>query len=1089
MQTLLPPSIRQPLVECGPFVVVDGTFPGATIECQVAGTTVHQAAVSDVTPVWLDQITLVPNAVVRVRQRLDGGDWSNWSSSTRVQPAVKSGPPVVLADHVLRGASTLRVVGLVPGSSVTVRAAPNGSLVGSAFAFPDGTAGVHLSNWVPKASKLVIDVSTCSEEGVKSEVPVSAPPRALPAPLIDGAVRCATRITVSGMIAGAILKIALSDGEMTHFPTEPRKRYRLPRPLVAGEQLSCWMEWSNGLKGAKTQVAVAKVLGAAHTITLEQPLFAGATQLKLGQWEFDELILVNAFGGLASSTPTETLGVGLPSPDGVLSLPRPLVAGEFIELSSSVCLRRGISERFEVKPKPAKIASPRIAEPVLDGAFAVFVFGCEPDSTVVVSVDGAIVGSSTAGNDGYATVPVSPSLGVGSRVAAQCQFGNLSSLPGPRVRVRPLARLATPVIPAATYDTETSLLIVGVAPGAWLTVWDAEGRPFREVRAAETAVRISVPPLGLTAISCSASLGAFRAKSANTHTISDFDLNEKSSKVCVGVFKLQKPVSIPLPDSVFFEEGDGGYDYTLGPSGFLQEDYTWKFFVEGRYYTIPDGGGQAKPVCVIIHGDDGGSDVVYSLNPMYVYQEDGSFVPSGNLVHDVLESLGLSELEELGRIADATHAGIATACFGYDNIGVRLARLGCAVISLNMTGATTSGLASIKGFSSNPNCLDTFGAMLGAALRALKQQGFWTAGIPGTIPDFERTVLIGHSCGGMAAAALTFESLAQEGITCVGVVGLEPVLRAEGNQTKEVPCDVLTLSSLNLFRNGSTERCTGQIVGGPTSTTTVVQLRSGDHFSFSDYYSYLGNTKKNWAGDTELDFQLKTSRLIGVFVASVAGLSPVRVFDSHASLPPSCRDGIAAVWVQPPLAVSLSHGAIDSETMPDSEAKPADLTSAGASFAVETRFNFCEGPDQCISIVFSESSARLVFSSTPAELNTPGAIFVSTGGMYSHACLRSTVQLMLEVASSGKVSHFRVQLSDFNRVSESGFDGGSFSDTPKRIFFSSTVIRAAEFEAISEALGLVGADESAHISLLFRRSEDSCSKIELGPIIRTLAVE
>lgn len=318
MQKLLPPSLRQPIVECGPFLVVDGTFPGASVECQVSGSSVQQIAVSDVTVVGVDPIKLVPNASVRTRQRLEGGDWSSWSLVTRVQQAVKSGPPVVLVDHVLRGASTLRVVGLVPGASVTVRAAPNGSLLGSSFAFPDGTAGVPLTNWSQKTSKLVIDVSTCSKDGVKSEVPVSASPRALPAPLIDGAVRCATRITVSGMIAGAILKIALSDGEMTHFPTEPRQRYRLPRPLVAGEQLACWMEWSNGLKGAKSQVAVAKVLGAAHTITLVQPLFAGATQLKLGQWEFDELILVSAFGGLASSTPTETLGVGLPSPEGIL---------------------------------------------------------------------------------------------------------------------------------------------------------------------------------------------------------------------------------------------------------------------------------------------------------------------------------------------------------------------------------------------------------------------------------------------------------------------------------------------------------------------------------------------------------------------------------------------------------------------------------------------------------------------------------------------------------------------------------------------------------------------------------------------------
>ncbi|MBT9560727.1 MAG: hypothetical protein IV100_32180 [Myxococcales bacterium] len=854
------------------------------------------------------------------------------------------------------------------------------------------------------------------------------------------------------------------------------------------------MEWSNGLKGAQSKVTVANFLGGLHKITLEQPLFAGATQLTLGQWEFDELILVTASGGLASSTPTETLGVGLPSPEGILALPRPLVAGEFIELSSSICLRRGISERFKVKPKPAKIASPRIAEPVLDGAFAVFVFECEPDSTVVVTVDGAFVGSATAGSDGYATVPVSPSLGVGSRVAAQCQFGNMSSLPGPRVRVRALARLATPVIPAATYDTETSLLIVGVAPGAWLTVWDAEGRPFREVRAAETGVRISVPPLGITTLSCSASLGIFRKHSKVAQTITDPGLEEDFSEVKVGIFHLPTPVAVPIPDDVDFEGGTGGYDYTLGLDGAAPGEHIWRGFVEGRYYTVPDGGGKAKPVCVIIHGDDSGSDVVFSLSPVMAYEGESFLHPIeeyvSNHVSDILGHLGLAEVGELGRIANATQSGISTACLGYDTIGIRLAKAGCVVLSLNATGATTAGITVVGGNSLSLNCSTLFVELLNSSLLALRKDGLWSAGIPGTTADFNRTVLIGHSCGGIAVAGVPFESLAEAGIRCVGVVGLEPYLgdvgAQSGSKSNAVPCDVLILSSRDLMSSETTDSCVGQIVASATASTAVVQIRSGDHYSFSDYYSYLGITRKSWAGDTQLDFQNTVSQLVGVFVSSVTGLSPAQLFDSQASLPPSCRHGVAAVWAQPPQAASLSYGSIDSETVPDSDAKPDNLTSIGANFAAETSFNLLEGPDQFISIEFTEQSARLTFKANPVALGMLRALLVSTGGSYSHVCSRSNIHVMLEVSSGGQARHFRIRLSDFNRVGQDEFDSLNNPAIPKRLIFESDAVHSSSVRAIAEALGLTQGEESAHISLLLQRGVNSCSQLKLGPIVMTL---
>lgn len=505
MPTLSAPTIREPLYECSPYVVVYGYVPGATLAiyaippgggapARIGG----GVSMSPVGQVFGATVALmVAGARLYATQTLNA-DTSPPSPEIILQRALDLVAPRLDAP-LLECARCMRVGGLLPGATAEVR--DGAALLGRG---DSAAESVHVRVAPPlqdgqliTARQTLCGVSGPDAPGVGVGMTKEARRFLLPPPEVrEPLYACQPFAVVDSCTPGCQVDLFIDMQPVTGTCSGGgSESFRVSGGLKEGTSVTAQQHLCGGT--IKSNVSAAVVVRPADDIpqpVIRSPLYEGDTSVVTAMTVAGEVVTIEADAA--------QIGMGgAGGGDATLNVDPPLVAGQSIVASVELCQVSKRSLPVIVRRRPAVIPTPEVVEPLFACSQLVGVRGCIPGAKVRVYASAAhtvLIGTDQTFENTIMLL-VTPLLQVGYKITATQEVGGVTSPVSNPVVVQLAGGLATPVLRTPIYECARCVHVEQVMPGARVDVYQ-DGIWVGGADAPAKVVDVAVyPPLTLGA--------------------------------------------------------------------------------------------------------------------------------------------------------------------------------------------------------------------------------------------------------------------------------------------------------------------------------------------------------------------------------------------------------------------------------------------------------------------------------------------------------------------------------------------------------------------------------------------------------------
>ncbi len=477
----LPPTVGERLVKCETQVEVWGIVTGANVDLLIDGVAVLTQ--NNVTG-WGTTFTLAAPLVVgnRVTSRQTvSGTPSSESPEVVVGDVDLPPPPPRLAPSIYRCANCVYADGMAPGSTLTIFQGQDidtgGHQIAQTTVGRDGTTCFSPGSGFADNTPIFGVATTCGINSVASPdsglVDISGP---LPAPSIHSPIYgCQTAILMEGLTQGASIEVFADHVSLGSFCNcWGAVNVNLGRGLTAGEGMSGKQTMVNAaiscaVDGVESTPAVVVVPpdagikpGIRPVLYDSDRLIRVTNQISGGQLT----VFVQPVGGAENN-----VGNAGSSQFEEIALNDPLVAGQIVRVTQTLCGRTESSDPLTVQPRPGSIQAPVVRSPLYSCGVLVAIDGLLTGAQVRVFQNGFPVGFAWADGPSI-TVRIGPSLVTGKALTAIQRVGGVDSLLSAPVTVLAAGALPLPVLLGPVVVGGLSVQVGGIVPGAYVQVFD-----------------------------------------------------------------------------------------------------------------------------------------------------------------------------------------------------------------------------------------------------------------------------------------------------------------------------------------------------------------------------------------------------------------------------------------------------------------------------------------------------------------------------------------------------------------------------------------------------------------------------------------
>jgi len=497
--TLCPPTIGERLAKCGRLVAVWGIVPGADVELKINGSTVDTRNISGSSTTFELTSDLNVGDVVTARQTM-GSEESLDSPGVEVGDVELPPPPPRLRPSIYRCTHRIYADGMAPGS--TVRLTQMDPIEPESTQIAEGIVNRHgfacLEPRVIRSDPIFGHVSTCGTDSASSSGSnVVAAPAHLPAPIVhEPLFGCQNGMDMSGLTEGARIDILSNGSPFAFFHTcWDGVHVNLPRQLVVNEEIAAVQTMNDPKIDCNVDGDVSSppaiVIPPDERIkpSIRQILYDGDRIVRV-QNQIDGAEIAILLRDNEEDPEKTEVGRAGASEFEEISLNDPLLAGQIISASQTLCGRTETSEEITVQPRPATIPTPSVRSPLYECGVRVVVDGLLPGAQVYVYQNGFYVGHAWA-NSTSVTVLIGPRLVNGCSITALQRIGGVDGATSSPITVQSLTFLPAPTILPPIRLGERSIRVGGVVPGAYVQVSD-RGTMVGTADAAEVIVSVPI---------------------------------------------------------------------------------------------------------------------------------------------------------------------------------------------------------------------------------------------------------------------------------------------------------------------------------------------------------------------------------------------------------------------------------------------------------------------------------------------------------------------------------------------------------------------------------------------------------------------
>jgi hypothetical protein len=495
MPNTLPPTVLERIARCNDSVLLDRLVPGAEVVLSVDGTELSHTATGNA--MQFPVPSLAGGELIRAKQDAGLG-FTPWSAAVEVENAFV--PPIVgphLPEEVGACSQCVHVYGMAPGCEVELTLLSTGDVVGHGTADRGGAAcvGVDLDRLKGEGFDwLVAKMIVCGQAGPQSGTPITSP-TALPKPVIAGPLfGCQRMLPTSSLQPGARVRYEMDSAGLGSFCScWEAANVWIGTDLIAGRSVRAIPFWDT---------AACKVEGPpSDWVLVEPPDDRIKPVVRQALVEGEQTILVdNQFANATlvvrirpdGASPFDEFGPVAASEYPEISLGAPLIAGNVVTVTQTLCSVSVESDPVTVLPPPPVILPPVIVPPIYECATAVQVSNLHQGAFVRVYADGVPVGVAWAGNESSIAVPAN--LIAGLKVTARQRVGGIWSQDSdPAVPVES-PRLAAPRIMGPVAEGDRSVWVSHVTPGAHVAIWNGTVK-LGTANATEPIIRVPTMPV------------------------------------------------------------------------------------------------------------------------------------------------------------------------------------------------------------------------------------------------------------------------------------------------------------------------------------------------------------------------------------------------------------------------------------------------------------------------------------------------------------------------------------------------------------------------------------------------------------------